>query len=105
MEVQKFINETPPAAMMSTIKAAVALVAVKAPEQAADIGVAHASRDQLAEASKEGGFLAWARRWSATRRQPPWPICARPWACNRQRQTRSSVVLITTLRNPGPALG
>jgi hypothetical protein len=62
-EMEKFMRETPPSAMLSTAKAAVATVAAKDPEAAT------AYRDMLlavgvrvAEAAKEGGFLGMGKK-------------------------------------------
>jgi hypothetical protein len=62
-DLEKFMQETPPAAMASTIKAAVAAVAAKDPAEAA------AYRDTLmkiangvAEAASEGGFLGMGKK-------------------------------------------
>ena len=62
-DVQKFIGETPPAAMMSTIKAATAAVAAKAPDQAAAYNAMLLQvATGVAEASKEGGFLGMGKK-------------------------------------------
>jgi hypothetical protein len=62
-DMQKFINETPPAAMMSTIKAAAAAVAAKAPDQAAAFKATLMQvATGVAEASKEGGFLGMGKK-------------------------------------------
>jgi hypothetical protein len=62
-DVQKFTSETPPAAMMSTIKAAGDVVAAKAPDQAAAYkALVMLVATHVAEASKEGGFLGMGKK-------------------------------------------
>ena len=62
-DMQKFISETPPAAMMSTIKAAASAVAAKAPDQAAAFSAMLMQvATGVAEASKEGGFLGMGKK-------------------------------------------
>ncbi len=62
-DMQKFINETPPAAMMSTVKSAAATVAAKAPDQAAIFNaMLLEAATNVAEASKEGGFLGIGKK-------------------------------------------
>jgi hypothetical protein len=62
-EMQKFINETPPAAMMSTIKSAADAVTAKAPDQAAAFrAMLMQVATGVAEASKEGGFLGMGKK-------------------------------------------
>ena len=62
-DMQKFINETPPAAMMSTVQSAAAAVAAKAPDQAAAYkAMLMQVATGVAEASKEGGFLGMGKK-------------------------------------------
>jgi len=61
--LQKFINETPPAAMMSTVQSAAAAVTAKAPDQAAAYkAMLMKVATGVAEASKEGGFLGIGKK-------------------------------------------
>jgi hypothetical protein len=62
-DVEKFVKETPPAALVSTVKAAADVVAAKAPELAAGFkGVLLGTATSVAEASKEGGFLGMGKK-------------------------------------------
>jgi hypothetical protein len=62
-DLQKFINETPPAALASTIKSAVAAVAAKDPAEAAAYKQMLLQVGQsVAEAAKEGGFLGMGKK-------------------------------------------
>jgi hypothetical protein len=62
-DLQKFINETPPAALASTIKSAVAAVAAKDPaELAAYKALLLQVGQSVAEAAKEGGFLGMGKK-------------------------------------------
>jgi len=62
-ELQKFLNETPPAALLSTIKSAVAAVAAKDPAEAAAYKQMLMQVGQsVAEAAKEGGFLGMGKK-------------------------------------------
>jgi hypothetical protein len=62
-DLQKFINETPPAALTSTIQAAAAAVVAKAPDEAAAYkAMLMQVATGVAEASKEGGFLGIGKK-------------------------------------------